>query len=80
MAEFEGEIRDRLGKIEGNLDLLVPAIQEIRNGLYGEVGLDTRLRKVEEGQASQKGFIAFAVLTGSFVGSLGTFVAQALWG
>lgn len=79
MAEFEAEIRDRLGNIEGKLNLLVPAIQEIRKGLYGEVGIDPRLRKVEEVQASQKGFIAFAALIGSFVGGLMTIIAQFWW-
>lgn len=79
MAEFEAEIRDRLGNIEGKLNLLVPAIQDIKNGLHGEGGIDPRLRKVEEAQAGQKSFIAFAALVGSFTGGAITLIAQFLW-
>lgn len=83
MAQFEAEIRDRLGNIEGKLNLLVPAIQDIRKGLYGEVGIDPRLRKVEEVQATQKGFVARAALMGSFVGGIVTLtvtlIAQFFW-
>lgn len=79
MAEFEAEIRDRLGNIEGKLNLLVPAIQDIRKGLYGEVGIDPRLRKVEETQATQKGYVAFAALISSFLGGMIALVAQFIW-
>ncbi len=79
MAEFEAEIRDRLGNIEGQLNLLVPAIRDIREGLYSEVGIDPRLRQVEKAQAGQKSFIAFAALIGSFVGGIMTIIAQFLW-
>lgn len=79
MPEFEAEIRDRLGNIEGKLNLLVPAIQDIRKGLYSEVGIDPRLRKVEETQASQRGFVAFAALIASFIGGMITLVAQFFW-
>lgn len=79
MAEFEAEIRDRLGHIEGTLNLLVPAIQDIRKGLYGELGIDPRLRKVEETQAGQGSFVALVALVSSFLGGMITLIAQFLW-
>lgn len=71
-GRFEGQVLQKLDDLTLKVDM-------IRKGLYGEVGIDPRLRKVEEIQASQKGFVAFVALISSFIGGMITLVVHFMW-
>lgn len=75
-AEEWGEFK---GEVYARLDTLAKGQEEIKLGLWGETGLEPRLRKVEESQAGQKAYVASAGVLGTVIGGIITFLGQLWW-
>jgi hypothetical protein len=63
-----------LEEVGVHVKYIAKTVDEIKEGLWGNEGLEPRLRRVEQAQARQKGVMAVLAGIGTFIGGLTTWL------